>query len=185
MDSTASKQLLELVEDLVEEEALLHDHDAELVLLAEPDDLLFIFRLPAAAAVGPVVGDARRREVRVRRHVLEHDVRRHELVVLLLVDLVRVLDALAEVGRVGVDRAAELLLQGVEGAGHGHLELDAVLLGHGAREREGRQVPADADAHGQLLGEAELLEVEDAALADALMSQSFSCFSAQAGSPLW
>ena len=90
-----------------------------------------------------------------------------ELLVLGVVDLVRVRDAVAEVRADGVDRAAELGLDGLEGAAHLDLEGDAVLLGHGAGQRDAAEVPAHADAHGELLGEAELLEVEDAALADA------------------
>ena len=52
----------------------LHAHDAELVLLAEPDDALLIVALPTPATVGPVRGDACRLQVWIRIRILEQDV---------------------------------------------------------------------------------------------------------------
>ncbi len=48
---------------------------------------------------------------------------------------------------------------------HLQLEIHAVVLRHGAREREVGQVAANADAHGEAV-EAERREVEYAALGD-------------------
>ncbi len=46
------------------------------------------------------------------------------------------------------------------------LHLDALVLGHVARQREVAEVAADADAHGGG-GEAELADVQDAVLGEA------------------
>eukprot|EP00964_Phaeocystis_antarctica_P019608 scaffold10820_cov54-Phaeocystis_antarctica.AAC.2 len=160
---------LELAEDLVDEGALLHDHDAQVVLLSDPDDLLLVVAHPAATAVRPVGGDAGRLEVQVGVHVLEHDVLLDELLVLGIVDKVGVGAIRAEVGRDRVDLAPVAFRRDelIEGGEHGLLELDALFLAHRAGQVEGGEVAADAHAHRDGLGHAELGEVEHAPLAHA------------------
>mmetsp|Transcript_7406 Transcript_7406/g.11754 ORF Transcript_7406/g.11754 Transcript_7406/m.11754 type:complete len:458 (+) Transcript_7406:322-1695(+) len=136
---------LQPVKDGVQQGALLHAHDAQVVLLADPDDEPLVLAHVAAAAVGPVRGDARRGQVRVRGHVLEHDVVLDQLVVGRLVDEVRVVRGDAHVA------AAELglgLERGEDGA-HGQLQLAALLAGHRGRQREAVQVAPCAHAHGE------------------------------------
>ena len=48
------QHLVQALEHLVQLRALLHAHDAQLVLLTEPDDALAVIALPAATAVRPV-----------------------------------------------------------------------------------------------------------------------------------
>mmetsp|Transcript_5003 Transcript_5003/g.9998 ORF Transcript_5003/g.9998 Transcript_5003/m.9998 type:complete len:384 (-) Transcript_5003:175-1326(-) len=160
---------VEPVEDLVEEEALLHAHDAELILLAEPNDALLVLGLPAPTAVRPVGGDAGRLEEGIGVHVLEHDVGVNELLVLGVVDLVGVIDALSMVGGKGVNVSTVLrvIAQTLESGKHGLLELDPLSLVHFSWKVEGLEVTADAHAHGELLVEANLTYVKDAALSDA------------------
>mmetsp|Transcript_5562 Transcript_5562/g.18786 ORF Transcript_5562/g.18786 Transcript_5562/m.18786 type:complete len:500 (-) Transcript_5562:21-1520(-) len=147
--------LAEAVEHVVEDGALGHAHDAEVVLLAHPHDEPTVRGHVAAAAEGPVVSNAGRGEVLVGGHVLEHEVVRHQLLVL------GIGDGVLGAGGQRVVGATELgvLHEDLEGARHLLLQVDALLLGHGAGEGEGRKVAADAHAHGEG-GEAELGEVE-------------------------
>ena len=154
---------LEAVEDLVEHGAGLHAHDAEMILLTEPDDESFVLRVVASATVGPVLGNTSSQKVLVGGHVLEHDVLLDERVVLLFVD---------EVGVVGGDRdvlATVILVsdQHIEHLLHLLLHFDAFILGHGAGEWELLQVAAGTDAHRNLL-KAECGHVELAVLGEAI-----------------
>ena len=80
--------VLEPVEDAVEDRALRHAHDAEVVLLADPDDEAAVARHVAAAPHRPVGRDPGGGEVRVVGHVLEHLVPLHQRLVLVVRDLV-------------------------------------------------------------------------------------------------
>merc|ERR1712127_135042 len=117
---------LEAVKDIVEHGAGLHAHDAEVILLTEPDDETHVLRVVASAAVGPVLGNTSSDEVLVNRHVLEHDVLFDEGVVLSLFDEVLVAggdrDVLATVVLVS-DQHIEHLL-------HVLLHVDAFGFGH-------------------------------------------------------
>mmetsp|Transcript_11141 Transcript_11141/g.33310 ORF Transcript_11141/g.33310 Transcript_11141/m.33310 type:complete len:278 (-) Transcript_11141:22-855(-) len=155
------------VKDRVEHEALGHAHDAQLVLLAEPDDEAAVGRLVAAPPARPVRRDAGRGEVWVGGHVFEHHVRGHKFLVLVRRDEVRVLRIACHllphiVGRHAVHVAAVswVGLEHVEGLEHRLLKVDAVRLCHQARQREGGQVAPDAHAHREFLAQPELLQVE-------------------------
>ena len=154
---------------LVDEVALLHHHDAQLVLLPDPDDLLLVVAHPAAAPVRPVGGDASRLEVGVGVHVLEHDVLVDELLVLCVVDLVGVRTRLAKVGSDRVDGAPVALHRDelCEGGEHRLLKLDALVLVHRAGQVEGGEIAADAHPHRDRLSHAQLLQIEHTALTHA------------------
>eukprot|EP00052_Salpingoeca_macrocollata_P023848 m.211179 g.211179 ORF g.211179 m.211179 type:complete len:430 (+) comp22124_c0_seq11:782-2071(+) len=133
------------VKHLVQQRALLHAHDAQVILLAHPDDEPAILRHVAAAPKRPVRCNAGRGQVRVGRHVLEHDVVLHQLLVLLVADLVRVALCQRVVAAAVLRHGLEL----VKRLAHALLQVDAVLLGHGPGQRELGQVAAHAHAHGQ------------------------------------
>lgn len=147
-------QLLQVIEHQVQQVAFLHAHDAQMVLLAQPDDVLLVVREPAAAALRPVGGDAGLEQEEVLAHVLEHDVGLDELVVALFVD------KLGVAGGEGDLLASEIALdEFLEDLAHVLLEVDAVFAGHGAWQGLLAQVASGADAHGEL-GEAEVSQVE-------------------------
>eukprot|EP00047_Mylnosiga_fluctuans_P002393 m.224306 g.224306 ORF g.224306 m.224306 type:complete len:412 (-) comp11077_c0_seq1:31-1266(-) len=153
---------VQAIEDLIEDRALLHAHDAQVVLLADPDDEGLVARHIAAAAKRPVGGDAGGGQVVVSRHVLEHDVLLDERVVLLVVDEVRMTGGQRVVAAAVLGQGDQLL----EGLAHLLLHVDAIILGHGAGQREVRQVAADTHAHGQR-GQTERAEVQLTALREA------------------
>ena len=154
---------LEPVKHLVQHSALLHAHDAQVVLFAHPDDEAAVRRHVASPSVRPVRRDARRRQVRVRRHVLKHDVVVHQLLVRRLVD------------KVGVPRRERVVSAAVLVHGHqllkrlAHLGLHRhpVVLAHGARQRKLLQVAPHAHPHRQL-GQPERRKVQHAALGQPL-----------------
>lgn len=153
---------LESVEDCVEQVALLHAHNAQVVFFAQPHDALLVFRVLAAAAVRPVSSDAGVDQEGVGRHVLEHDVSVDVLLLFCSVDEVLVsrgdghlLAALVRVCDQLVEDLLHVLL-------HGH----AVVASHSSRERVLLQVASGAHAHGKF-GESELGEVQLAVFREA------------------
>ena len=112
-------------------------HDAQLVLLAEPDDEAAIGRLVAAAAAGPIRSDARRSKERIRRHIFEHDVHVHECLVVRVGDQVWIRGfarhfspVVVRSQRVDFPSIRWVSNQLFESCEHCLLEVDAVSLGH-------------------------------------------------------
>jgi len=136
---------LQPVKHVVQQRPLLHAHDPQVVLLPNPDHKPAVLRHIAPAPVRPVRRNPRARKVRVRRHVLEHNVVRNKLLVLLLRDLVRV------PGRQRVVPAPVLWhrLQLLKRLAHLALKLDAVLLGHGPRQWKVSKVAPNTHPHAQ------------------------------------
>lgn len=147
--------LLESVEDLVEHGALLHAHDAEMVLLTNPDDELSVLGHVAATTVWPVTGNTSGDEVGVSGHILEHDVVLNVLVVLGGVD-----EALVTWGDGNVVTTEGLISdEGIEDLLHVLLHVDTIILGHGTWEWVLVEVTASTDSHGEGW-EAKVLKVE-------------------------
>ena len=136
---------LEAVKDLVENAALLHAHDAEMILFSDPDDETLVLANVAASTVRPVLGDASGEEVLVCGHVLEHDVIFYELVVFVAGDLVGVTWSDGHVA------TSELRLadQCVKDLTHCSFHGDTVVFGHGSWKRKLFEVSAGSHAHGQ------------------------------------
>merc|ERR1719158_1987183 len=136
---------LQAVEDVVDEDGLLHGHDPEVILLAAPDDEAFVGGDVAATAVGPVTGDAGVDEVGVGGHVLEHDVGLDQLLVPLLGHLLGVAGGEGDVLAAELGHRDELVEDGAHGVLHGA----PVVLVHGAGEGELLEVPGGPDPHGE------------------------------------
>ena len=154
---------LQAVKHLVQDGALLHAHNAQVVLLADPDDEALVLGDVHTTAVRPVLRDARRKQVAVRRHVLECDVRVHQSLVLRLVDEVRVARSEGAVLATVLGHGNQVL----ERLQHEVLHVAAVLLRHRSRQRERLEVAADTHAHRQLR-QTECRDVQNAALRQAL-----------------
>jgi len=153
--------LFESVEDFVNDGALLHAHDTEMVLLTVPDDEALVLRDVAATTMGPVTGNTSGDEVRVDGHILEHDVFFNVLVVLLLCDKVLVAGGDGNVSSTVVLISDEDIVN----LTHIKFHVDAVFLGHSTGEGVLAQVTAGTDSHGEL-GETKLGHVEDTGLGE-------------------
>ena len=148
------------VEDGVEHEALAHG-DAELVFLAEPDDVR-CRRLVAAAAVGqseamPVA--LRKGSAAMSLNITCASTSPWYFSAVMRFGLASSPVTSFQFRGVMLHTAPPYWVtdEQVEGREHGLLEVDAVGLGHGAREREGREVAAHAHAHREGIREAQLL----------------------------
>ena len=81
---------LESVKDFIEDSALFHTHDSQVIFFTDPDDEFFILRNVATSTMRPVTGDTSSYQVRISRHVLKHDVGFHILFILFIVNEVGV-----------------------------------------------------------------------------------------------
>ena len=154
---------LQTVKYLVQDGALLHAHDTQVILFADPNDEAPVLGNVHTATVRPVLGDASCQQVRVRRHVFECDVRVHQRLILRLIDEVRVARSEGAV-LAAILRHGNQVLECLQ---HEVLHVAAVLLSHRTRQRESFEVAADADTHRQLW-QAECGNVQDTALWQAL-----------------
>jgi len=143
------------VKDIVQHGTLEHAHDAEVVLLAHPHNKLLVARHIAASAIWPVRRDPGSRQVRVSCHILEHDVRLDQLVVLGIINEVR----MARGQRVIPTTILRHRLELVKRLAHLGFHVDPVLLAHGPWQWKVGKVTANTNPHRERR-EAELGQIE-------------------------